>query len=106
MKTKKSTIKLADIGFNEMPGRAVVEALLEKIPYGVEAVDFGEPEHYWHNAEDTLVVAIDGEELYRFGGKTIAEALMAVMELTHRTGADEVDTARVGSKVIIRMWWD
>ena len=104
MNIRKGEMKATVDGFNEMPSKAVLETLLEKIQYGFRIVDTDK--EYWANAEDTLVFEIDGEELYRFGGKTIADTLVAVGDFINKTRPDEVDTVQRGAKVVYRMWWD
>ena len=103
MRTTKSELKLGE-AFNEMPGKEVIEKHLANFPYGMTIVDTDR--NYWQNAEDTLVVQFDGDELYRFGGKTIADTLIGLMNFTNQTRPDEVDTDQRGAKVTVRMWWD
>lgn len=101
---KKGELKATAEGFNEMPARAVIEELLGKIKHGMRLVDTDK--EYWANAEDTLVLEIDGDELYRFGGKVISETMVAVNNFINLTRPDEVHTITKGAKVVYRMWWD
>lgn len=105
MKTIKSEIKLDQEEFNSMPGREVIEKYMGDMPVSTKYVDVTDRD-YWQNNHDTLVFEIDGEDMYRFGGKSIAESIQAVIALTQEAGADEVHTELKGAKLIVRMWWD
>lgn len=104
MNIRKAELKATEEGFNEMPGRATLERLLGKIKYGARIVDTDQ--QYWKNEEDTIVLEIDGDELYRFGGKAISEAMVAMNDFINTTRPDEVHTKTRGAKVVYRMWWD
>lgn len=103
MITKQTTIKLSQEEFNEMPGREVIEEILKEMD-GVTIVDTDKL--YWQNTEDTLVIEIDGSELFRFGGKTISDNMEKLTQLIHRTRPDELNSQTKGNKKILRLWWD
>jgi len=104
MNIKKAELKVTEDGFNEMPSRAVIETLLEPLKYGFRIVDTDKD--YWKNEQDTIVFEIDGNELYRYGGATIADTIIATNHFINMTHPDEVHTEKRGSKVVYRMWWD
>ena len=104
MKITKAEIRTDEEGYNDMPERKKIEELLEQIKDGKRIVDIDKD--YWQNTNDTLVFEIDCEELYRFGGKTIAETMQAINKFTYESKADEVETERKGAKIIYRYWWD
>ena len=105
MKTVKAEIRIGEEGFNDMPSKAVIEALLEKIEYGLKIIDLPD-KSYWQNCRDTIVFQIDGDEVNRFGGKAIADTIFATNQLIAMSHPDELHNERKGAKVIYRLWWD
>lgn len=107
MKTSKSVIKTEEQGFNEMPARAEIEKLLaehlNERAYRFVDVD----KEYWINANDTMVIEIDGNEVWRFGASRVLDNMVGLATLVRKMKVDEFDTIPMrGEKMVIRFWWD
>ena len=108
-KINKAEVKLGE-AFNNMPGRETIENIL--LHYlgqnGIskyEAVNLPE-KNFWTNEEDTLVIAIDNEEVWRFGADASMQFAINLACFKDECKADEFHAVRKGSKTIMRFWWD
>lgn len=107
MKNVQSQIKLEAEGFNNLESRAKVVELLDKHL----GVDFYAPvdvdgKEYWSNNDDTLVIAVDPEEVWRFGGNKSLDFAVGLANFIQQCGADEFDTITLRGKRVMRFWWD
>lgn len=97
---KNEVIKLDRYGFNSMPERKEIEALLKEMDDCYEVVDTDKD--YWSNKYDTLVIAISEDKLK---DKTMKK-MIAFANFISKSRPDEFDTIKQGEKTIIRIWWD
>lgn len=109
-KIKKSEVKLAPEGFNNLPPKENIENLLmhylgQKHVSEYEVVDI-EDKNYWQNAEDTLVISIDDEETWRFGAQRSMQFATNLACFVKETQCDEFNVEKKGRATIIRFWWD
>jgi len=97
---KNEVIKLDRYGFNSMPERKEIEALLKEMDDCYEVVDTDK--EYWSNTYDTLVIVISEDKLK---DKTMKK-MIALANFVRETRVDEFFTTKHGKKTIIRLWWD
>lgn len=60
----------------------------------------------WTNRPDTLVFELDCEDIARFGGRGVTDAIEQISDLIIASRPDEADRIRRGTKLIWRLWWD
>jgi hypothetical protein len=105
MKTLKSTFKLAEDGFNNMPPAKDIDEMLTKLGIAFTIVDDTELK-YWRNEEDTLVIQIEDIETNRFGASESMKFAIALTNFVRASQCDEFHTQKNGQKTIMRFWWD
>lgn len=106
----KSKLKLTKEGFNDCPSKEEIENLL--VHYlgqnGIseyEIVDLPE-KMFWCNAEDTLVIAVTNEDIWKFGANSTTQFAINLANFRSECKADEFHIAKEGRKTIMRFWWD
>lgn len=103
MKISKSEVKLEE--FNNCLGKDKIKKLLDdNLGNKFEVVDTDK--EYWINNEDTLVIRINGAEVWRFGEDCISKMITGIGELVWLLNCDEFHTEKAGRSTIIRFWWD
>ena len=65
-----------------------------------------EDRDYWKNEEDTLVIALDPEDVWRFGADRSLEFACGLSKFVKECGSDEFDFMKAGRFIVLRFWWD
>ncbi len=109
-KTKRSEIKLAKDGFNNLMPREEIEELLlhylgQRHVSEYMVVDV-EKKMKWSNSEDTLVISIEDEETWRFGAENSMKFATNLARFVKESVCDEFEVEKKGRVTIIRFWWD
>lgn len=106
MKTIRTTLKLAEHGFNNMPqAKDIDNMLVEELRVSFTIVDVPEIK-FWSNEEDTLVISIENIETNRFGESESMRFAIGLANFVRFSRCDEFHVKKDGARTIMRFWWD
>jgi hypothetical protein len=104
-----TTLKTSEQGYNNMPPRKEVYALLQKhfVQGALSLFRYTDArESFWQNNEDTLVISLDVEEAMHFGAAVVAKLMKGLTEFQTESRCDECQIKQRGGKLTVRFWWD